>query len=512
MSAAFSPNGEQIAYAWHNEQDFDDLRLIRADGSDQKLLFSDPDVRSVTVNDWIPDGSRILVTLVRFDSTVHVAHVPTSGGSVEVIASQSLSEALPQAMAVSPDGQFIAYDASTGRDGSAHDVYIMTAEGSSPKVVVQHPADDRLLGWSPHGDRILIASDRTGSVDLWSLPVFDGDAAGELDRLKRDVGQFTPLGLARDGSYYYGVRHFNSHLYIADLDHETGELEGSPEVVTPAMHNSGVEWSPDGHYLAFARSGGGVRQASWVLVVRGLDTGDETEFALPIDVLHRLRPSWSPDGHSILVHGWQRGAYPKEGVYTVRVETGELTTLFASESVWDRLFDWLGWSADGNAVFFRDEGRSRGDSAAGIVMRDLGSGRETDLYREIFPPYPGRLAPSPDGRKLAFCLYDSSTRTDALNIMSLPGAEYHTILQLSSASIWPPAWTDDSRHLVYMSDGHLWRISASGGEPEDLGALPSERYTRFLLSVHPNGDRIAFVAETESRSELWRIEKLFPAR
>lgn len=97
MSATFSPDAGRIAYAWHNEQDFDDLRVIRTDGSDQQVLFRDPAVRSVRVNDWTADGSRILVTLVRFDSTVQVASVSASGRSVEVIVSLTVGDPLPQA-------------------------------------------------------------------------------------------------------------------------------------------------------------------------------------------------------------------------------------------------------------------------------------------------------------------------------------------------------------------------------------------------------------------------------
>ncbi len=508
----FSPDGNQIAYtSWLGERDSVVLSLIRTDGSDQRLLFRDADMRSVAVKDWTEDGSRILVTIENSDSTAEVAYVPVDGGAPEVVVSLNPGEPFPQAMAVSPDGRFIAYDVrGTGPEGSAHDIYLMSGYGSAPKPIIQHPADDRLLDWSPDGKGILFASDRSGSVDIWLVPVADGVPGADVHPVKRDVGQFTPVGLARDGSYYFGVRRDDSHLYVADLVPETGRLDGQPRIVAPALYRSGVDWSPDGRYLAYAKPGGGVLEGSWVLVVRSLDTGAETEFKLEIDVLHRLRPSWSPDGQLLLLHGW--GAYPTEGVYTVGVRTGEVMTLFTVEYP-DRVIDWLGWSADGRAVFFTDGGRSRRDSTVGIVMRDLMSGRETDLYREIAPPYAGRLAPSPDGRLLAFCRWDENTDTDALNVMSLPEAEYQTVLQVSSPGfIWPPAWTPDSRHLVYQSQGHFWRISAAGGEPEDLGSLGRETYRRFLMSVHPNGHRIAFVGATESQWEVWKITGMLAAR
>jgi Tol biopolymer transport system component len=509
MSAVVSPNGDQIAYAWHNEHDFDDLRLIHMDGSGETLLFRDADVRSVRVKDWTEDGSQVLVTVVRFDSTADVAYVPVDGGAPRPLRSLGFEEQLPQAMAVSPNGQFIAYDASTGPDGSDHDIYLMTGDGSASHPIVQHPADDRLLAWSPDGKGILFASDRRGSVDIWLVSVSDGVLSGDPHLLKRDVGKFTPIGLARDGSYYFGVTHYDSHLYIANLDHDTGQLDGPPRIVAPALHRSGVEWSPDGRYLAYARPGGGVLQDSWVLVVRSPDTSEEREFTVAANILHGLRPSWSPDGKFLLFQGWDRGAYPREGVYAVRVETGEVTTLFTSESVWDRLIDWVVWSADGQALFFTDQA---GDSN-GIVMRDVMSGHETDLLRDAWPPWVSRLAPSPDGRFLALGIYDTNNRKDALAVMSLPDSERRVLVEVPfPALIWPSAWTPDSRYLIYLTDGVLWRVSPEGGEPEEVGRPGAETYRRFMLSVHPNGHSIAFIAETGSRPEVWRIENLLPPR
>jgi Tol biopolymer transport system component len=246
-----------------------------------------------------------------------------------------------------------------------------------------------------------------------------------------------------------------------------------------------------------------------VLVVRSPDTSEEREFTVAANILHGLRPSWSPDGKFLLFQGWDRGAYPREGVYAVRVETGEVTTLFTSESVWDRLIDWVVWSADGQALFFTDQA---GDSN-GIVMRDVMSGHETDLLRDAWPPWVSRLAPSPDGRFLALGIYDTNNRKDALAVMSLPDSERRVLVEVPfPALIWPSAWTPDSRYLIYLTDGVLWRVSPEGGEPEEVGRPGAETYRRFMLSVHPNGHSIAFIAETGSRPEVWRIENLLPPR
>jgi Tol biopolymer transport system component len=496
----FSPEGDQIAYtSWLGERDSVVLSLIRTDGSDQRLLFRDADARSINVADWTEDGSRILVGIEKFDATVELAYVPVDGGAPEVIVSLNPGEPVPGGIAISPDGRFIAYDVPSELDGFEHDIYVMSGDGGAPVPLVEDDADDRLLAWSLDGTEILFASDRTGTVDIWSLPVSNGIPQEVPRVVKHNVGQLTPIGFARDGSYYFGVRHSDCHVYVASLDSETGELAGPHRKVAPAVRHTGTDWSPDGRRLAFVTPSRGVLPDNWAVTVRTLATGDERRFTLPAEgVLHQLRPLWSPDGQRLIAKGWERNAWPRVGVYAVAVETGEVTKLFSTPDWWQRSIDWVNWSADGGAVLFA------GDS--GIVMHDLTSGRETYLLSSSAG---GRLAPSPDGRWLAFGAYDPETETDALVVVSLPGREHRVLAEAAPPTyIWPPAWTPDSRHLIYQSNDQLWRISVHGGEPQSLGTLAPLKHGRGGLSIHPDGDRIAFVACGARRSEVWVIENL----
>jgi hypothetical protein len=55
----------------------------------------------------------------------------------------------------------------------------------------------------------------------------------------------------------------------------------------------------------------------------------------------------------------------------------------------------------------------------------------------------------------------------------------------------------------------LWRVSATGGEAENLG-VAMEGLLPYGLSVHPDGRRIAFTAGTPVRWEVWALENLLP--
>ena len=76
----------------------------------------------------------------------------------------------------------------------------------------------------------------------------------------------------------------------------------------------------------------------------------------------------------------------------------------------------------------------------------------------------------------------------------------------------------DSRHIMYARSVsgekrkfELWRISAEGGEPQNLG-LVMEGLSPYGLSVHPDGRRIAFTAGTERRAEVWVLKDFLPVR
>jgi tricorn protease len=66
-------------------------------------------------------------------------------------------------MRFSPDGRYVAYDVAQQRGAAERDIFVMALARSTETTLVKHPADDRLLGWSPDGKYILFSSDRTGA-------------------------------------------------------------------------------------------------------------------------------------------------------------------------------------------------------------------------------------------------------------------------------------------------------------------------------------------------------------
>ena len=90
--------------------------------------------------------------------------VSTSDGSLKVLKTVTWENPNPL---FSPDGKFIAYDLPTEQDRQQRDIYLLATDGSRETVLVEHPANEFLLGWSGNGDRIFFSSDRTGATGAW---------------------------------------------------------------------------------------------------------------------------------------------------------------------------------------------------------------------------------------------------------------------------------------------------------------------------------------------------------
>jgi TolB protein len=63
----------------------------------------------------------------------------------------------------SPDGKQIAF--TSNRDGQ-YELYVMGADGGSPRNISNHPAVDNFATWSPDGRRLAFITNRNGTHDV----------------------------------------------------------------------------------------------------------------------------------------------------------------------------------------------------------------------------------------------------------------------------------------------------------------------------------------------------------
>ena len=368
-------------------------------------------------------------------------------------------------MSFAPDGRSLAYDTRRADEAPERDIVVIAIDGSHQGLVVDHPADDFLLGWSAAGSNLLFASDRRGTLDAWTIPVSDGSRQGAAALIVSDLGsEIVPLGSTRDGSFYYSALNRRDDLYMTTLDPRTGQLTAPERVVRDVAPVTAPEWSPDGRSLAYVSRRGRDPQTRFasMVTIRSAETGEERtlsplSFRPPnIGAGVVSCPRWSPAGRFLLVVGPAGGS-----LWQVDTETGA-TEAIATEargvSTWA-----TDWFPDGMGIVQQRQDESSGDLRRFIfVMRDLDTGEEREFAQYVAVPHPAwGIALSPAGRQLAA----------------------------------------DGRYLVFgrgrIAPGderlELWRIAVDGGEPERLG-LSMEGSRLLGLSVHPDGQRIAFTA------------------
>jgi Tol biopolymer transport system component len=494
-----SPDGKLVAYTWDQDGRYE-LRVVGLEGTEPRVLYSsNAEVTWLELADWSPDGNSILAIFSR-----RLALVSVADGSVRVLKnSVSASPGRPR---FSPDGRYIAYDLPQGPGSAERDIFLLAPDTGRETPLIQHPADDLLLDWTPDGRAILFRSDRTGTMGAWLMRVADGKPQGTPELVKPDLGRaLTPMGFTRDGSYYYGVRTEMNDVYIAELDLATGKLTSAPSPATQRFvgSNERPDWSPDGQQLLYLSRRAPGAWGARALCVRSTESGEVRELVSKLNRVSYVR--WSPDGRSLLANAQHpTGEF---GRFRIDVQTGDFERIVVSTFGWP-----AAWSGDGKAIFYHQLDSATNRST--IVVRDLETGQEKELHSlpKDSSNYAGGLAVSRDGRQLAFQVSESGSRI--IKVMPAAGGEARDLLREVRLPISAPiAWAPDGLSLLFgtqTSPGglktELWLISVQGGEPRKL-ELTAENMRD--LSVHPDGRHVAFTAG-QRRSEVWVMENFLP--
>jgi len=401
----------------------------------------------------------------------------------------------PGKIGISPDGRYLVYDRTVREDSPQRDVFLLSVADGRETLLVEHPADDAVLGWAPEGNAVLFASDRAGTWDAWMVRVSAGKADGAPELVKKDLGQAIPMGFTRAGSFYYGLAIGMNDVYTAAMDPAT-RIFTAPAPLSQRFvgGHSAPDWSPDGKSLAYLFQPPGEGRDVRVISIRALDTGAERQ--LKPELKFTRQPEWSPDGRQFLVRAYDKQGW---GIFLMDSQTGQVTTLGRGDVFWAN----HAWSPDSKAIFYQ-EGPRR------LVRRDYASGEEKLLAADAAPEFGRALAVSPDGSTLAYTAYDRQKKTVVLKLMPAGGGEARELLVIPEQESIAPGdlvWMRDSKQILFVKESALWVIPAEGGEPHRLNlSMKGLRGLRF----HPDGRQVAFEAGDRS-AEVWVMENFLPA-
>lgn len=507
--SALSRDGKQVAYTWHSPKNFvHELRLLDLNGDSGKarVLFANRDVTWLNVFDWTPDRKWLVVQLRRGDRTGQMGLVSTADGALRVLKSADWRGA--SNIACSPDGRYLAYDLPASDDSEQRDIYVMATDASRETRVVTHPANDRVLGWSPDGKHLLFVSNRSGSNGVWALPVADGKSQGGAKLIKADIDP-NALGLTQSGALYYSVPVSGLDVYVASADFQAGKLLSPPTNVAQQYvgFNNNPKWSPDGKYLAYLSRRGPTENANrmTVLAIRSTETGKVRELTPNLNFYDR--PLWSPDGSFLVVAGTDsKGRW---GIHRIDGQSGETTPVVMSDAERHQVTA-CGWSPDGKIlyIYYTDLHSKEGV----IIARDVRSGQEREIVRRAGLARGASV--SPDGRSLAVMTADRNSRSTALLLALAQGGEPRELLRLREPEGFGGGveWSPDGSFLLFgkfygddQTRRETWRISAEGGAPRKL-ELNGQGHR-----IHPDGRQVAFVVGDRFRKvEVWAMENFLP--
>jgi serine/threonine protein kinase/WD40 repeat protein len=478
---SFSPDGRQIAF--RSERDGGGLFLMPARGGAARRL-----THSGFNPSWSPDGREVVF------GTANIANPQMRRTESEVFRIDVLTGARWRVTrgdaaqpSWSPHGRRIAYWGLVPQTGQRL-IWTVPAGGGEAVPVV----DDRFLNWnpvwSPDGRYLYFASDRSGIMNLWRVPVDEGSGrvtgkpepvtasqqAGMLPSLSRDGRQIVFAG---DGS--------RATLEKLGFDPATGAVSG-PAVAIVRTSGTILECfaSGDGQWLAYQL----LTPREDLFLVH--PDGSGWRRLLGDEHKNRL-PQFSPDSSRLAFYSNRSGKYE---IWTLGVNGKGLAQ---ETSIPGKLVTTPLWSPRGDRL------ACGVDDRAALIDLTKPLGERLPQYL----PLPERgvdfiaYSWSDDGRWLAGVgQRRGGSHEPGILLYSLAAGSYVRLTKTGDG----PVWLHDSRRLLYYEGESIRLLDARTGTSRPV-LSPSEGSAYNDLSLSPD-DRVLYLARTIEEGHIWRLK------
>ena len=518
LFSKWSPDSRRIVYQWYNKDEVYELRIVDIEASNPRILYQ-PRTKEDYVHPfaWSPDGKAILAGTFRMEFEraeilTQLGLISVGEGSVKVLKTQFETHSpnpKPWGFVFSPDGKYIAYDISHEDPAyEKRDIFLLSVDGGTEIPLIEHPAIDTVIDWTPDGEGLLFMSDRTGTQDVWFIRIAGGKPLGNPLLVKPGMGSIWPMGITSRGALFYGLRGGATDVYVVGIDPRTGKISSPAKkaVLLQEGHNAYPDYSPDGKLLAYISTPSmPAIQPRQVLGILSLETGRVRELHPNLDGFGY--PRWAPDGRAVSVEG--TGMDGRKGIYRVDVQTSDIVPVVLIDKGTE-IYSHR-WSKDGKVMFY-----STGDRAGttgSIFVHNFETGQEERLSGS--PSNAQFFDISSDGKWLALA---NRERDRVIKIMPSSGGDPRELysFEQEGGPVITPTWSADGRYIYFsklqkstedMCD--LYRVSADGGEAQKIDLS----MTRFrYMSVHPDGQHIAFssMGANPEQSQVWVMENFLP--
>jgi Tol biopolymer transport system component/serine/threonine protein kinase len=474
---AFSPDGNQIAFAWDggNGENLD--LYVKLIGAGTPLRLTTDPAEDISPA-WSPDG-RHLAFFRRSASENGIFIVPALGGAERKLGQTepNLTRQAPSQcrLSWSPDGSFVAIaDRASPQD--RYSIFLVSVEDREKQKLTSPPesSDDIYPAFSPDGQTLaFIRSSRLNSGDLYLISM----QGGKLQRLTADEQRVHSFTWTADGREIV----FSSNRGGGFGLWRVAVSGGTPERVAATGQNS---YSPaisrQGDRLAFNVSF--LDSNIWRLDrsnIANQAAGALQNFAnrLIFSTRQDHSPQFSPDGKRIVFASDRSGSDELWVSESDGSHPAQLTFFAGQGNGTPR------WSPDGLKIVF--DARPAGNSDIYVVSAE--GGKPSPLIQE--PSHDVMPSWSRDGRWVYFC----SNRSGTYQTWKVPAAGGQAI-QVTRQGGFESFESADGKLLYYTKGrgpGGIWQMPVAGGEERQVPELLDAGYWRYW-AVLDNG--IYFVA------------------
>ena len=440
----------------------------------------------------------------------------------DMLAMQRISE--PE---VSPDGSRIVFTLRTTdleQNKGRTDLWLVEADGRGLRRLTSDPASDHNPRWAPDGRAVLFLSSRSGSSQVWRIPVGKGDVGkGESQQvtdLALDVGN---LILAPDGRQIaftmevfpdcdsveetkrrldrrakrkstgriydsVFVRHWDtwkdgrrSHLFVmpATGRGEPVDVMHNMDADTPSKPFGGPEeftFTPDGKQLVFTARDVGPKEpwsTDFDLYRVPIDASTPAVCLTEKNAAWDCCPSFSPDGKTMAYLAMARPGYESDRFRIVlrRWSDGKQRILTRR---WDRSPSAICWSADGKSLYAT--AANLGQSS--LFKIDAVTGNASIVVRDGYV-----RAPSVSGRRIVYSLNHLKSPAELYSIRP-DGTDRRELTRINAKRISAARMGD---YQQFSFKGHNDQtVYAYVVKPVDFD--PTRKYpVAFLIHGGPQG-------------------------
>jgi Tol biopolymer transport system component/DNA-binding winged helix-turn-helix (wHTH) protein len=525
---SFSPDGNQIAFAWDGENgDNQDiyikvvgaavpLRLTTHPAADQKPVWSSdgrhiafvrlseeggglfmipalggperkigsmiPEHEWAAGPSWSPDGKLLAFSEKdepRAPLSIFLASI--EGLDKRKLTSPPAGSVGDCAPAISPDGRTVAFN----RVSAAGGIFLVPVAGGEPTRVTrgQLPFCER-LAWTADGRELVFSSSGgapESSSSLWRVSA----SGGKPDPVFVGGDNAANPAISSPGNRLaYEQRSQDFNIWQIELPTTTTPSRSATKLIASTRGDAGPQFSPDGARIVFGSDRTG-NDEIWVCDTAGSNLVQLTSFGGPM----AGTPRWSPDGRRIAFDGdW--------GVHVIGVDGGPSRRV-ASDTPNGVV---PSWSRDGRWIYFASNRTGRLE----VWKVPAAGGQGVQITRQ------GGFAAfeSQDGKTL---YYAKGIDVDGLWSVPVNGGGEAPVLDFPKGSFWG--------YWALVKTGIYYVNTETGGQPAlqflrfadkrvvHVAAL-DRRPVPFLpgMAVSPDERRILYTQEDQRSSDIMLVE------